>query len=101
MTLAEFRRTLSEPKPPVGLVPALAALWWAGKNDWHKAHEIVMDDEGRDCAWVHAYLHRVEGDLPNSRYWYDEAGRHAASSSLQTEWDDIVSALVGKVDYLS
>ncbi len=65
MTLAEFRRTLSEPKPPVGLVPALAALWWAGKNDWHKAHKIVMDDEGRDCAWVHAYLHRVEGDLPN------------------------------------
>jgi hypothetical protein len=58
MTLAELKDSLSKSKPPSGLAPALSALWWAGKNEWKKAHRIVMDESGKDCAWVHAYLHR-------------------------------------------
>ena len=96
MTFADFKRSLSQRKPPAGLAPALAALWWAGKDDWDKAHKIVMDEAGADCAWVHAYLHRVEGDLPNARYWYAQVGKPVASGALPAEWDAIARALIAK-----
>jgi hypothetical protein len=94
MALAEFKRSLSKPRPPAGVSVALAALWWAGKDDWDKAHKLVMDEGGKDCAWVHAYLHRVEGDLENARYWYSQAGKPTASSALPAEWEAIVSELL-------
>lgn len=94
MTLAEFKRGVSKPKPPTGLAPALAALWWAAKGNWEKAHGIVMKEESREAAWVHAYLHRVEGDLGNAGYWYRQARRPAASGPLPAEWDAIAAALV-------
>jgi hypothetical protein len=94
MTLAEFKLSLSKSKPPAGLKPALAALWWAAKDDWARAHDIVMNEGGKDCAWVHAYLHRVEGDLDNARYWYRQAGQPAASAPLKQEWEGIVRALL-------
>jgi hypothetical protein len=94
MTLAEFKRSLSKSKPSGDLAPALAALWWAGKDDWDKAHKIVMDEGGKDCAWVHAYLHRVEGDLGNARYWYREAQRPVSTKPLGAEWDAIVGAML-------
>src|SRR5262245_50023459 len=87
MTLAKFKRSLSKSGAPAGLAPALTALWWAGKDQWDKAHEIVMNDEGRDCVWVHAYLHRVEGDLGNARYWYGQAGQPVTSEELNKEWE--------------
>ena len=95
MTLADFKRSLSKTKPPADLAPALAALWWAGKDKWDTAHEIVMNEGGKDCAWVHAYLHRVEGDLGNAGYWYRQAGQPVAKDSLEAEWERIVSALLG------
>jgi hypothetical protein len=94
MTLAEFKRSLSKPKPPADLSPPLAALWWAAKDNWDKAHGIVMDEGGKDCAWVHAYLHRVEGDLGNARYWYKQAGRPVATGTLETEWAAIARELL-------
>ena len=94
MTLGEFKDTLSKSRPPAGLAPALAALWWAGNDKWDKAHAIVMDDSGRDCAWVHAYLHRVEGDLGNAGYWYRQAQRPVATQSIAAEWDAIANALL-------
>src|SRR6266566_3741832 len=94
MTIAEFKRTLSKARPPATFDPALAALWWAAKDEWDKAHGIVMDEGGRDCAWVHAYLHRVEGDLDNAGYWYKQARRKAATGELSSEWDEIVAALL-------
>ena len=94
MTLAEFKRTLSNSKPPAELAPALAALWWAGKDNWNKAHKIVMDESAKECAWVHAYLHRKEGDLDNARYWYEQAGRPAAAGSLPAEWGAIVREIL-------
>ncbi len=96
MTLAEFKGSLSRSKPPAALAPALAALWWAGKDNWSKAHDIVMNDEGKACAWVHAYLHRVEGDLGNARFWYRHAGKLAASGTFEAEWNEIVRSMLRK-----
>jgi hypothetical protein len=94
MTFAEFKQSQSKARPPTDLSVALTALWWAGKDDWDKAHKIVMDEGGKDCAWVHAYLHRVEGDLENARYWYKQAGKSAASDTLAEEWAAIASELL-------
>ncbi len=94
MTLAEFKQSQSKARPPTGLSVALSALWWAGKDDWDKAHKIVMDEGGKDCAWVHAYLHRVEGDLENARYWYKQAGKPVVSSALDTEYETIAQTLL-------
>jgi hypothetical protein len=94
MTPLGFKRSLTEAEPPSGLSTALVALWWAGKNDWDKAHKLVMSEDGADCAWVHAYLHRLEGDLDNARYWYRQAHRPAAAGELPDEWAAIVAALL-------
>ena len=94
MTLAEFKRAVSQPKPPTNVAPPLAALWWAANGDWDKAHGIVMKQESREAAWVHAYLHRVEGDLDNAGYWYRRARRPAETGPLEAEWDAIATALI-------
>jgi len=94
MTFVKFKASLSEPEPPAGLSPALAALWWDAKDNWDKAHKIVMDEGGADCAWVHAYLHRREGDLENAGYWYGQAGRPAASGALPDEWAAIAREIL-------
>jgi hypothetical protein len=92
--LAQFKLSVTEAAPPAALEPPLQALWWAAKGDWHKAHGIVMGEESRDAAWVHAFLHRVEGDNDNARYWYGQARRSAAAGSLEDEWDEIAGALI-------
>jgi hypothetical protein len=94
VTAAEFQATLSNAAPPLALPVPLGALWWAKKGDWHKAHRLVMDDGGREAAWVHAYLHRVEGDLGNAGYWYRQAGKPAAGGPLDAEWAAIVEAVL-------
>ena len=94
MTPAAFKRTLSRAVPPKEAAPALQALWWARKGDWNKAHRAVMDAAGREAAWVHAYLHRVEGDDGNARYWYTQARRGFTKLTLDAEWDEIVAALL-------
>jgi hypothetical protein len=95
MTPSDFKHSLARRKPPDGLLPALVALWWAGKEDWNKAHQIVANDEGSDCAWVHAHLHRVEGDLDNACYWYRQARRPPATGDLAMEWATIAGTLLG------
>jgi hypothetical protein len=93
MDLAQFKRSLDGAAPPP-LAPPLRTLWFAAKGDWDKAHALVMDATGAEAAWVHAYLHRVEGDLDNARYWYRQAKRPSASGTLEAEWDAIVAALL-------
>lgn len=73
MTLDEFRNSLGESRPPAGITLALAGLWWDAKGDWKRAHESAQQDEGPDGPWVHAYLHRKEGDHGNAAYWYSRA----------------------------
>jgi hypothetical protein len=94
MTPDNFKRSLAEKAPPADASAALQALWWAAKDNWDKAHRMVMDGHGSDCAWVHAYLHRVEGDLENAGYWYRKARRKPATHELASEWNEIVAALL-------
>ena len=95
MTPAAFKRSLSNAVPPKELAPELQALWWANKGDWDKAHAIAQDDASAEGSWVHAYLHRVEGDSGNAAYWYRRAGQPVATDALAAEWERIVAALLG------
>ena len=94
--MADFKLSLADAKPADGLTPPLAALWWAAKGDWDAAHKIVQDEDTPDAAWVHAYLHRVEGDLPNAGYWYRSAGQPVARAALEDEWSAIAAALLAR-----
>ena len=89
MTVDEFRVA-----DPTTLSGALLALWWDGRGNWEKAHEVAQDVEGRDGAWVHAYLHRKEGDLGNAGYWYRHAGRPVAAGDFRLEWEGIVGEML-------
>ena len=93
--MAEFKASFSGATPAPGLDAPLAALWWAAKGNWDAAHKIAQDVETVDAAWVHAYLHRVEGDLGNAGYWYRQAGQPVAKDSLEAEWERVASALLG------
>lgn len=94
MTLQEFLESLSRPQPPTGLDLALSGLWWEAKGDWGRAHESAQQDEGPTGSWVHAYLHRKEGDASNAGYWYRRAGRNPSRLALQEEWLEIVKSLL-------
>ena len=94
MTLEEFTATL-EGKTPPPVSPALVALWHDGKGDWKRAHEVAQDVDDESGAWVHAYLHRKEGDEGNAGYWYHRAGRKFPSVSLEEEWSQMLDAMLG------
>jgi hypothetical protein len=94
LTLESFRASLSQPAPPADLTPALRALWTDGRGDWDGAHKIAQDIAGPTGAWIHAYLHRKEGDAGNAGYWYRQAGRTAANGSLEDEWAAIAATLL-------
>ncbi|MFM8914639.1 MAG: hypothetical protein ACKOE6_17225 [Flammeovirgaceae bacterium] len=91
MTVEEFKATLGRSQPPDGISPLLLALWLDAKGDWQASHAIVQDMEAKDAAWVHAYLHRKEGDEFNAGYWYNRAGRVFSTASFEEEWLKIVS----------
>jgi hypothetical protein len=95
VNMAEFKSSLSGAAPAPQLNAPLAALWWAAKDGWDQAHKLVQDEATADAAWVHAYLHRVEGDLGNAGYWYRQAGKPVAKDSLESEWERITAALLG------
>jgi hypothetical protein len=95
VNVADFIASLDGAAPAPDLIAPLAGLWWAAKGDWDQAHRIVQDESSRDAAWVHAYLHRVEGDLGNAGYWYRQAGQVAAKDSLDAEWQRIAATLLG------
>jgi len=95
VSMADFKASLSGAAPAPGLDAPLAALWWAAKGNWNEAHKIAQDHQTADAAWVHAYLHRAEGDLGNAGYWYRQAGKPVAAGSLEIEWEQMVSALLG------
>ena len=94
-TLDEFLRSVaSEERPPADLKSALHSLWWDAKGDWDRAHEATQADADATVSWVHAYLHRKEGDLSNAGYWYSRAGQPVAEGGLDAERDAIVRAIL-------
>jgi hypothetical protein len=94
MDVADFTASLAEPRPPAGLTLALQALWWDAKGDWGEAHRCAQEQEDSAGSWVHAYLHRREGDAANAGYWYRRAGKPAATGPLDAEREAIVCALL-------
>ena len=90
MDLDAFRDALKLNQPPDALSPALVALWHDGRGDWDAAHRVAQDMPGADGAWIHAYLHRKEGDNSNAAYWYRQASRPVSRDSLDAEWRGLV-----------
>lgn len=76
----------------------LQALWHAGHNNWHQAHNIAQSEDTREAAWVHAYLHRAEGDTTNANYWYRRAVRPPQTGDLHSEWETITREFLATED---
>jgi len=93
MTLAKFKDTLSQKIAP-SVPDHLIALWYDAKGDWQKAHTIIQEIENKTAAWIHAYLHRKEGDIWNADYWYTRAGKKRPLAALEEEWESIVKELI-------
>ena len=96
MTLEQFRKSLANDEPPGHFSLALVGLWWDAKGNWKQAHESAQQDEGPAGSWVHAYLHRKEGDSSNAAYWYRRANRAPSQSPLEQEWLKIAESLLGE-----
>ena len=98
MSFAEFAASVArDPQPPADINVALRALWHDARGDWPVAHGLAQEDDGEQGAWVHAYLHRKEGDLDNASYWYTKArrSRPADDVTLRGEWEQIARELLG------
>jgi hypothetical protein len=96
MSFEELRESVTRDSVPPAIAPlAVQGLWYDARGDWERAHQCAQDDHSRDGSWVHAYLHRKEGDLGNAGYWYSRAGKRtpAANVTLETEWEEIARAL--------
>ncbi len=94
MVIETFKASVARDAPPDGIGLALQAMWQDAKGQWDTAHKLAQAQKDETGAWVHAYLHRVEGDLRNAGHWYRNANRPASSAPLKEEWDEIVSALL-------
>lgn len=94
MTVDEFEASFGRDAPPPGIAVPLAALWWAAHDDWERAHGLVQDEPGQKAAWVHAHLHRLEGDNSNAAYWYRRAGRAPVEDAFAAERKAIATALL-------
>lgn len=96
MDWPEFRQSLNNDLPPQGMTIALEALWFAGKENWESAHDLVNDIESKDAMLVHAYLHRIEPDLTNAAYWYSRSGTQIPDLSPEVEWETLVRKFLGE-----
>lgn len=94
MTFEEFKASLKKDTPPHSMDSPLQALWYDAKGDWDKAHNTAQAIPDQAGSWIHAYLHRKEGDLSNASYWYSRAGRETSGASLEAEWEEIVRTLL-------
>ncbi|MDN5205258.1 hypothetical protein QQ008_27995 [Fulvivirgaceae bacterium BMA10] len=97
MTLQDFKNSLEDIKPPENIQDTLKALWYDGQENWEMAHDIAQEIHDSNGSWIHAYLHRKEGDRWNANYWYQRAGRSMPAISLREEWEQIVSELLGEL----
>lgn len=88
--IQSFKETLGQSLPPSNFNPILKSLWYDAKGDWDKAHGEVDQLHDRDSAWVHAYLHRKEGDIWNADYWYGKAKKSRPNVSLEEEWGNLL-----------
>src|SRR5688500_12446994 len=85
-----FTSSIKQQTIPSSLGPELQSLWYDCLNNWNKAHDIAQDIPDKNGSWIHAYLHRKEGDKWNANYWYQKAGKTMPSYSLEKEWEELV-----------
>ncbi|HEY4198264.1 MAG TPA: hypothetical protein VGM63_22140 [Mucilaginibacter sp.] len=89
-TLTAFKASLNANEPDTGLSVQLKSLWYDAKGNWPLAHQQVDHLSDKESAWVHAYLHRKEGDPGNADYWYRKADKVRPDVSLAQEWETLV-----------
>jgi hypothetical protein len=94
MNSETFKRSLHNDQPPSDTSIYLQALWQDAKGNWEEAHKLIQDIETPEAAWIHAYLHRKEGDIANADYWYRRAGKKRPGVPINQEWDDITNAFL-------
>ena len=94
MTTSEFLSSLNKSDPPSGLSDLLLSLWHDAKGNWEKSHNLIAEIESKEAALIHAYLHRKEGDILNSDYWYKRAAAKRPDISLTEEWESLVQKLL-------
>ena len=94
MNFIEFLGTLENDHPDSELSPEIRARWWTKKGNWEIAHQIAQDAGTKQGDWIHAHLHRIEGDLSNASYWYSRAGKPNCQSSLPEEWESLVKHIL-------
>jgi hypothetical protein len=94
MQFDEFSKSIAGANPPETLSQYALSLWYDAKGDWEAAHTTIQDIEDKTAAWIHAYLHRKEGDAGNAGYWYSRAGKKMPAYSLEKEWEEIVNAVL-------
>ena len=97
MTFADFQNSLQNDSPPAGLAVELKAMWYAGKGEWDASHDLCQEST-QALDWVHAWLHRQEGDLANAGYWYRRANQSMSNGTLEEEWAEISKALLASAD---
>ena len=95
MNIETFKASFTETAPP-DLPLSLQALWHEAKGEWNAAHDLLQNDNSDAGSWVHAYLHRKEGDAGNAAYWYRRAGKPVASGPLEAEWEAIATSLLAQ-----
>jgi len=94
MKLQDFKSTLTQDSPPGEISSLVKALWLDARGDWSKAHDLAQEVNTKDGSWVHAYLHRKEGDKFNAQYWYNRADKKMPAYSIEQEWEEIVIELL-------
>ena len=90
------RSAATDAAPPDGLTNIARTLWYARAGKWDEAHDLCQEIPGKAGSWIHAYLHREEGDLSNASFWYSRAGvaMPAADFPLAEEWMDLAAKLL-------
>ncbi|HQR43197.1 MAG TPA: hypothetical protein PLX97_10950 [Gemmatales bacterium] len=73
------------------------ALWHDARGDWEAAHQCAQEDHSSLGSWMHAYLHRKEGDMGNARYWYSQAGRKVFAGTLEEEWQALAEEVTSSL----
>jgi hypothetical protein len=96
MTYSEFQSSLQQSEPPQKISDLLKAMWHDGKENWAASHDIAQEIHSADGSWIHAYLHRKEGDLSNAAYWYSKAGKPVPRVSLKEEWEQLVKEFLSR-----
>lgn len=97
MDFNSFKKSVNDEYPSPGVNGLLKAMWYTANNEWNAAHRIAQENDSIYGSWVHAYLHREEGDTGNASYWYAQAGKMMPETSLESEWDEITKELIEKL----